>query len=74
MMNKRPVGQDLPTKEGHGGLGPEINFVVSLIQCNQNINKTHSNHLSLILIKFSGVRQGQHCPVVLVDGMHFQNP
>jgi len=25
-MYKRPVGQDLPTKEGHGGLGPRTYF------------------------------------------------
>jgi hypothetical protein len=29
-MNKRLVGQDLPTKEGHGGLGPETTFLGSL--------------------------------------------
>ena len=70
-MNKRPVGQDLPTKEGHGGLGPKINFLGSLINIAQGINKTDFNHFSVNLFKLSGARQGLHCPGVLVDGMHF---
>lgn len=43
-MHKRPVGQDLPTKEGQGGLGPRTNYLGSLILSNQDNNRTSSNH------------------------------
>lgn len=43
-MHKRPVGQDLPTKEGQGGLGPGTNYLGSLILSNQDNNRTRSNH------------------------------
>jgi len=45
-MHKRPVGQDLPTKEGHGGLGPGTNFLGSIILIDQDITKISSNHFS----------------------------
>jgi hypothetical protein len=63
-MNSRPVGQDLPTKEGHGGLGPETHFLGRMILAESTLQQNRFRSLFMILFKLHRFRQSKNDPCV----------